>query len=359
MRILHVVENWGLGSGGVYSAIEPLIRSLNSSNEVIVLTNKNTSGNDRYVKEFQGYLFGLKLDKTLFGRMISYNPDIVHIHGLWTPKSLICMCYARLASKKLIVSPHGMLTSKAFSKSIFKKLCVYYLHEKLLLKSADLIHMLNEEECNESSRFLEGKKIAIVANPAVALQNIKRYEKSENKKSILFLGRVSKIKGVLELIKGWIRVKDKGEFKKYVLDIVGWGEDFQELSQLEIVSDKSNRIFFHGPVSGDQKIELLVNAKLFVLPSFTEGLPMAVIEAIVCRTPVMISKHCNLNLLESIDGFQVVEPTPESIELWLNKFIKLDSSVINKITQEAYEIVMENYALDKITDLYIQMYKNA
>lgn len=359
MKVVHVIENWGISSGGVYSAISPLIESLNLSIDSVVLTNKNTTQENKYIEEFKGYFWGIHLNKTLLSILMKHKPDVIHIHGLWTPKSLLCFIYARLARKKIIISPHGMLAHRAFSKSMLKKLCVYYLYERMVLKSAHVIHLLNEAENSDSSRFLKAKKIAIVPNPAVLDQSKLIKKPYEDKKSILFLGRISKLKGILELINGWIKVKDEQGYENCVLDIVGWGSDYEEISKLHFISDRSNRIYIHPPVFDYKKTELLMNAKLFVLPSFTEGLPMAALEAIACKTPVMVSKYCNLNILERVNGFEYVEPTPESIALWLKRFIKINPLEIHRIAEEAYEIVMKNYALEKITNLYLEMYENA
>ena len=63
-------------------------------------------------------------------------------------------------------------------------------------------------------------------------------------------------------------------------------------------ANKSNsRIIFNGPIFGEEKNFILQNSKGFILPSYNEGLPISVLEALSFKTTCLISENCNINKL--------------------------------------------------------------
>lgn len=86
-------------------------------------------------------------------------------------------------------------------------------------------------------------------------------------------------------------------------------------ASLELVSDVSaicrseRNIVWLGPVLGRDKWSLLSAARVFILPSFSEGLSMAVLEALSSGIPVIVSNRCNIDEVESVGAGWVISPT--------------------------------------------------
>jgi glycosyltransferase involved in cell wall biosynthesis len=78
--------------------------------------------------------------------------------------------------------------------------------------------------------------------------------------------------------------------------VAGWddGGHMAELQRLSAELDLQGDVIFPGPLFGEAKAGALANAGAFVLPSFSEGLPMAVLEAWAYGRPVLMTEACNL-----------------------------------------------------------------
>ncbi len=111
----------------------------------------------------------------------------------------------------------------------------------------------------------------------------------EQKKSttykILFLSRMVKEKGVFELIEAFKKVNQK--IKNSELILAGDGEAFQEIASL---ASNTKNIRLTGYVEGDEKIALLKESDVFILPSYSEGLPISVLEAMLFGLPVITTR---------------------------------------------------------------------
>ena len=59
----------------------------------------------------------------------------------------------------------------------------------------------------------------------------------------------------------------------------------------------NSRIIFNGPIFGEEKNFILQHSKAFILPSYNEGLPISVLEALSFGTTCLISENCNINNL--------------------------------------------------------------
>ena len=104
--------------------------------------------------------------------------------------------------------------------------------------------------------------------------------------TILFLGRLNREKGLFDLLQAMSAIKD--DFPLLRLEVGGEGSEKpvrEAASRLNIES----RIKLHGWVSGSVKDELVCGATIYVLPSYYEGLPMGVLEAMANGLPVIAS----------------------------------------------------------------------
>jgi glycosyltransferase involved in cell wall biosynthesis len=122
------------------------------------------------------------------------------------------------------------------------------------------------------------------------------------KKRLVFMARLHPKKGLDLLLPAWARLKEY--HSNWELLIAGPNEDGYQATVEAIIRELGveSATTLVGPVTGAAKQALLKGADLFVLPSYSEGFPVAVLEAMSCRVPVVGTDGCNFAELETEGG---------------------------------------------------------
>lgn len=283
---------------------------------------------------------------------------ILHVHGLWQAKSLASWLVARKYGLPCVVSPRGMLDPWAVNNSGWKKKLAGRLFENRNLREAACLHALCNSEADAIRACGLKNPIAIIPN-GVDLTEMGRSQasgvRSQNneKKQLLFLGRIHPKKGLMELIEAWGMVRRSevgGQRSEWELVIAGWddGGHLEGLRRQTAESGLADSVHFPGPVHGAEKDALFRDADAFVLPSFSEGLPMSVLEAWAHGLPVVMTKACNLP-----DGFRrraaiLARPNPESIAAALHKLFALSEEERREVGKNGRQLVQETYAWPRL-----------
>ncbi|MCG8448183.1 MAG: glycosyltransferase [Pirellulales bacterium] len=237
---------------------------------------------------------------SLLKRLCELDPHLVHTHGLWVYTSVAAKKWAQRTGRPLLISPHGMLDPWAIRNSRWKKRLAGWLYENAHLRQANCLHALCESEAKAIREFGLDNPITIIPNGIylpTSLPEIKPVWQSklaDGDKVLLFLSRIHPKKNLVGLLQGWSRVKSGT--KPWHLAIAGLDEGGHEL-QLRQLSQQlgiEKKVHFIGPQFGPAKAAAYHHADAFVLPSFSEGLPMVVLEAWAYRLPALITPECNL-----------------------------------------------------------------
>lgn len=236
----------------------------------------------------------------LLKALLNADIDALHLHGLWNYTSIAARRWHQVTGKPLFVSPRGMLDSWALSQSSLKKKLAFHVYEKRSLKAASFIHALNESEADAIRAVLPQAQVLILPNAITPPETAPVRQMSGSPQTLLFLGRIHPKKGVSELLKAWALAQDIApEFiAGWQLKIAGWGDagHVQSLDNEIAALSLQNSVEFVGPAHGTRKDELFRSADAFILPSHSEGLPMAVLEAWGYALPVLMTQACNLEI---------------------------------------------------------------
>ena len=185
---------------------------------------------------------------------------------------------------KTIVFFHGWNTK--FQKTVVSY--YFWLLKRTYLK-ADLIIMLsnNIKSALKSWNYRNEiyKIVTAIDDNILSDAYYHHYLTSNDKISILFLSRVEKSKGIYQLLHAYNQLKKSFPVK---LQIAGNGTELDRIKQ-EINTLKIPEVELLGYVSGQKKIEVYKNADVFVLPSYTEGLPSAMAEAMAFGLPIVVT----------------------------------------------------------------------
>lgn len=216
--------------------------------------------------------------------------DLVHLHGIWLYPSFAASQWARTTGKPYIISPHGMLDPWILKRSRLKKMLARTAYEERSWRSATCFHALTEAEAQDIRIATGRRNIVVVPNSVQAASG-----QSNRAPTVLYLGRIHPKKNIAGLIKAWALASDVLEPIGARLQIAGWGEqDHLDALKTQIAEANVANIDYLGPVFGSIKADLIGRAKFLALPSYSEGLPVVVLEAWAAGTPTLMSEHCHL-----------------------------------------------------------------
>jgi poly(glycerol-phosphate) alpha-glucosyltransferase len=137
------------------------------------------------------------------------------------------------------------------------------------------------------------------------------------KKALLYLGRLHPKKGLMNLLGSWSALgrRAPAAMDEWSLIIAGWdqGGHERELKSRAKELGIDRHVVFAGPLFEEAKAGALQRADGFVLPSFSEGLPMAVLEAWSYGKPVLMTPACNLG--EGVTAGAAIEVEPDENSL--------------------------------------------
>jgi len=183
-----------------------------------------------------------------------------------------------------IVFFHGW--DKEFEKQVEKKYINFFLHS---FAYAQTIFVLSPEFKDKLIEW--GYRGDIIVETTMIddrlienfsfEENFKRKERTKSIK-ILFLARLEREKGIFEMVEAFEKLSK--EIRNIELTIAGDGKDFKEIQQMV---KNQNNIHLVGEVEGEKKIQLFQESDIYSLPSYSEGLPISVLEAICFGMPVV------------------------------------------------------------------------
>jgi poly(glycerol-phosphate) alpha-glucosyltransferase len=170
------------------------------------------------------------------------------------------------------------------------------------------------------------------------------------KKVVLFLGRLHPKKGLPILLEAWRQVQLAGCGTEWILAIAGWDQGGHEAELKAYVQQEglADSVRFLGPLFDSEKHAALANADGFVLPSYSEGLPMAVLEAWAYGLPVMMTYRCNIPEGIAAGAALSFMPEPASIEQGLRNFFLMSAAERLAMGQRGRKLVEERFTWDSV-----------
>lgn len=290
---------------------------------------------------------------------------ILHSHGLWTYMSRVGGVLRERWRCPLVVSPHGSLEPYALTISPTRKAIASLLYERRNLMTASCLWGLSEQEKTSIRAYGYAGHVSVIPNgvnraSACSTEEIAEFRHKNNvpfgSKVMLFLSRIARKKNLPLLLKTFARnVKMRPE---WVLIIAGSDErgHLQEVLALirDLQIEKSVRLI--GPVSGREKAYAFTSASVFVLPSHSEGLPIAVLEAMEYGKPIVATDGWSLPVNTSVRyGWRV--PADESpFEAALLEVMTTSDDILADMGSSAKTIVREHFDWDVVAKQACSLY---
>ncbi len=286
---------------------------------------------------------------------IFWRPDKIHIHmsyqGSFTRASTI-QKLAKLFKIEVIVHLHGSEFKKWYDKLNDKKKSKV----KSFIKNSNYFVVLGEK-WNKIVREIEPTANLIVINNAVRIPNqIAHYNSFFN---ILFLGVLIKRKGIDDLIDSASLLINKYNVKNIKFLIAGTGNEEEQLKKKVINLKLEKYIEFIGWVDNEKKEELFKESQLFVLPSYNEGLPMSILEAMSYGIPVVATNVGDIStaVIDNKTGELIYSGDVEKLAEKIYNMVKLDKQNWSLFSNNCLELIKKNFSSEEFYKKIEMIYK--
>ncbi|WP_417536883.1 glycosyltransferase, partial [Methylophaga sp.] len=305
-----------------------------------------------------------RFSPAMAAHMLRHRYDLVHVHGIWT-SHVFAARVAQLRGTPVVISPHGMLEAWILKRRAKLKQVVSLLYQNRTLRKASALHALTEKERAEIAALFPKASIAIIPNFVLPLPQSQDQPNwwdptLEGKKIFLFLARIHDKKGWRELLSGWraLMIKRPELRSRAELVFCGWLDNVPDFeAEIETAQKESGNVRYGGAQYGASKTATLNVADVFVLPSFSEGLPMSILEAVQSDTLIAMSAECNLQQMFEENGAIETGTTPETISKALENCADFDDETAQNIRQNANAFVArtmsDNVVIAKFSKLYM------
>ena len=358
MRLLHVITTVNPRGGGPIEAIRQITAPLNAMGHVSEIASMDDP-KDAWAAGCLLPVHALGPGLTSYGytpRMVPWlrenapRYDAVLVNGLWQFGSFAVWQALHGTATPYFVYTHGMLDpwfKRAYPLKHLKKSLYWPWGEYRVLRDARAVLFTCEEEkllARQSFRRYRANEVVIkygTAGPEGSPETLRAafltaYPALRGRRLLLFLSRIDAKKGCDLLLEAFSRAAASDP----TLHLVMAGPDkndmqpgLQRLAQERGIGD---RLTWTGMLTGDKKWGAFYASEAFVLPSHQENFGIAVVEALACGLPVLISNKVNIWREIAADGAGLVaEDTVPGAAAQLKEWLALSGAQKQEMAQRA------------------------
>jgi glycosyltransferase involved in cell wall biosynthesis len=384
MKILQVIPVFSALFGGPVTVVRSICKELSKRHEVIVYTtaavDKRRDFKDFPVEDesegyrvvyfprilkISGFNISPAMEKTLRESISRY--DAVHLHSWRHFQDIIVHRYAKKYNVPYILQTHGSLP-RVMVKRTLKWIYDISFGSKLLKDASKVVALSYTEAEQYKAIGVSEEKIAIIPN-GIDLSEYaelppkgsfkKKFNIPDDKRIILYLGRIHKIKGIDFLVKAYAYLINEMKCRDAILVIAGPDDGYiSEIKSLVQSLDISNSVLFVGALYGEDKLAAYIDSEVYVLPSRYETFPMTLLEAYACGKTIVASKVGGLrDLVSNGETGLLVEPGNVK-QLARNIFNLLNGNDIAKeMGLKGKNFVRENFTIEKVVERLEKLYE--
>ena len=367
MRVGFLVSSVSRKAGGLFQSVRGLAKAIASTNADVQVFGIRDEQSAVDLQEWQPLsvqafrprvrLWGYSNE--LVPAMLNADLDILSVHGLWKYCSVGSHRWHRHTGRPYVVHPHGMLEPWAVRNAMWKKRVAALLYENQHLRGAACLRALSEAEAQSIRSYGLTNPICVIPNGVdLPKPNESNPEtRAVNQKTLLYLGRLHPKKNIANLIRAWDETfkSHRGSGDDWVLAIAGWDQGGYE-SELKRIATGASVVFL-GPQFGADKSKCYRDCDAFILPSLSEGLPMAVLEAWSYAKPVLMTADCNLP-----EGFEAnaalrIGTTPEEIADGLRVLREMSDNERSEMGNRGHGLVATRFSWPQIGEQMQSVYQ--
>jgi len=379
LRILHLTSYVGKRSFGIGSAVLNLARGQQVLGHRVEIWSCDVKEEARYLEQENNLLPNTIRTFPIFGpSRLAYSPkleraiaqqadeyDLIHQHGIWTAISRSTNYWRVKTGKPTVIAPHGSLDSWTLRRSMWKKRFAMLCYERENLHKASCLHALSSCEADGFRAFGLKNPIAILPNgiseewlrqrgDARAFRE--RFRLSDETRLMFFLGRITPKKGLPLLLRAMSALRY--DLKNWKLIIAGVNE-FGHQNELESIAFKlslESHVQFIGPLYGQSKRDAFAAVDLFVLPSYSEGAPVAILEALGAGVPILATCATPWREIVTNGCGWLTDISVAAIRQALHEAIHTPRDVLRDMGRRGKALIAKKYKINSIAEQLILIY---
>lgn len=280
------------------------------------------------------------------------NIEIIHIHsasGNSFIRKRMIINYCTLFPVKIVFHLHGgqfHLFTERYGKEKIRK----------ILDKCEIVIVLSHQWKDFIIKTFGHKNIQVINN-IISVPNKYPIKKTDNKFRVLFLGKIGEGKGIFDLLQ--VIRSDKEYFKDKLLLKVGGNGEVEKLKKEIQENQLEGIVEYAGWVSGNKKIELLNECDLYALPSYNEGLPISVLEAMSYGKAILSTRIGGIPVIvrDKKNGFLIEPGDLKAIKEALYDCINHKELIIKYGKQS--ETIIKDFLPDSVCQQLNKLYEKA
>ncbi len=280
--------------------------------------------------------------------------DVVHLQDLISLQAVATSRYCRRCSVPYVLSAHGSLVWLGYSKAP-SQLYGRLFGPNIIDNARFVLALTRSERLQYANLGVAAERIRLVPNGIETAQYARLPEKGrfkrklgirEDRRVVLFLGRIHKIKGIDILVESFSRMSSIMD--DAILVIAGPDDGYLTYAKsLVNAFGVEDRVLFPGPLYDEDKTEAFMDADVFVLPSEYEAFGITVLEAWACGTPVIVTERSAISDMVELAGI-VVKHDASSLQIALENILKNHDLRID-LGEKGRNLVLGKFNLTEIS----------
>lgn len=292
------------------------------------------------------------------------KPDFVHsftikpvLYGALTAR------WAGVSNIVVTITGLGYIYVSSSLKSRFLKPFVSFLYRWAMQtpKVRVIFQNPDDQRLFLENRFINKSRSTIIPGSGVnkdiffPSSDINSFPELKGKFNILLPCRMLWDKGVLHAVEAFLSMDLDDEYQLVLAGKIDVGNPASISEQQLMDWQKRGSIIWLGHVS--KMNDLFNQSQIICLPSYREGLPLALLEASLCARPIITTNTpgCNFLIQDYVNGLLVEPRSTKSLKLGLQNLIN-DHSLREKLSQNARKIALKNYTQDLINQKIVDFY---
>ncbi len=376
MNILHVVPSFApcFSHGGVVNASYQIAKKqVENGHDVCVYTTDSCDERLKFKDNYDVDIDGIRvfyfknLSNNFKNKLTIDTPvslighlkktvsdfDIIHIHEHRHSLAIATHRYAKKNSIPYVLQAHGSVLpffQKEKLKEVFDKLWGFdILHDASRAFALTEVEKEQYLKMGVSKDRIDIVPLGIDMNEYNHLPDEGKFKSKHGigseERVILFLGRIHEIKGLDLLVKSFARISEDD----VKLAIVGGDYGFkEELENLIETLDLTDKVIFPGVLTGENKIEALVDCDIFIMPSRYESFTTSGLEAMACFKPLILTKNNHIQTWVKDNTGLVCEFDEEDLSNCIETLLN-DKSLCERFGNNGRKLIEDKYDWDKVS----------